>query len=195
MAQNYVTHTLCISSCVWTTTAAVVAVIAWWATVMLNYNSFGFTLGYNTTQLAVAISSLHTSITLNIAWMRPFDTHVARNVLCASVCVYRAQQWALQKRQNWSRYCMVQLILYEYSTAAQKYNVFQKGDTKLMAVNLLILNFQFFFTIRLSGKFPAKHLLKTKLHLICVATLPCETLMSENERQSQSNVPCSILIT
>jgi len=92
---------------------------------------------------------------------------------------------------------MIQLILYEYSTAAQKYNVFQKGDTKLMAVNLLILNFQFFFTVRLSGKFPAKRLLKTKLHLrlICVATLPCETLMSENERQSQSNVPCSILIT
>jgi len=24
-------------------------------------------------------------------------------------------------------------------------------------------------------------------HLICVAALPCETLMSENERQSQTN--------
>ena len=38
-----------------------------------------------------------------------------------------------------------------------------------------------------SSKFAAKFLLKIRSHLICVATLPCETLMSENERQSQTN--------
>jgi len=36
-----------------------------------------------------------------------------------------------------------------------------------------------------SGKFAAIFL-KIPPHLICVATLPCETLLSENERQSQS---------
>jgi len=32
-----------------------------------------------------------------------------------------------------------------------------------------------------------KYLLKIPPHLICVATLPCETLMSENERQLKTN--------
>ena len=44
-----------------------------------------------------------------------------------------------------------------------------------------------FFTVRFSSKFAAEYLLKIPSHLICVATLPCETLMSENERQSQTN--------
>ena len=42
-------------------------------------------------------------------------------------------------------------------------------------------------TVRLSSKFAAKCLLKIPPHVICVAALPCETLMSENERQSQTN--------
>jgi len=42
-------------------------------------------------------------------------------------------------------------------------------------------------TIRFSSKFAAKFLLKIPSHLICVATLPCETLLSENEWQSQTN--------
>jgi len=57
--------------------------------------------------------------------------------------------------------------------------MFQKqGDTKLVAVTLLILNrFSKFFTVRFSGKFAGKYLLKISPHLMCVATLPCETLI------------------
>jgi len=63
--------------------------------------------------------------------------------------------------------------------------VFQKKrDTKLIAVTLLILA-RFFKFISLSDS-PAKYLLKIP-HLIQVATLPCETLISENERQLQTN--------
>ena len=57
--------------------------------------------------------------------------------------------------------------------------------------------FNFFFHVRFSSKFAATYLLeiskmcvfllKIPPHLICVATLPCETLPSENERQSQTN--------
>ena len=43
-----------------------------------------------------------------------------------------------------------------------------------------------FFTVRFSGKFSAKFLLKSH-RTSCVATLPCKILMSENERQSQAN--------
>jgi len=39
----------------------------------------------------------------------------------------------------------------------------------------------------ISSKFAAMYLLNIPPHLICVTTLPCETLMSENERQSQTN--------
>jgi len=73
---------------------------------------------------------------------------------------------------------------------ADKYTVFQKnGDTKLMhAVILLILNrFENFFAVRFSSKFEAKYLIEIPPHLMRVATLPCETLMSENLRQSQTN--------
>ena len=63
------------------------------------------------------------------------------------------------------------------------------GDTKLIAVTVLILNqFSKFFTVRFSSKFAAKHLLKIPPHLVCVAMLPCGTLMSENEQLSQTNV-------
>ena len=44
-----------------------------------------------------------------------------------------------------------------------------------------------FFTVKFYSKFAAKYLLKIPPHLICVAAVPCETLMSENERQSQTN--------
>jgi len=55
-----------------------------------------------------------------------------------------------------------------------------KRDTELMMAALLIRNrFSQFFTVGLCSKFPDPQL------LICVATLPCETIMSENERQSQ----------
>jgi len=43
------------------------------------------------------------------------------------------------------------------------------------------------FHLSVSSKSAPKYLLKIPLHLICVATLPCETLVSENERQSQTN--------
>ena len=57
-----------------------------------------------------------------------------------------------------------------------------------MVAPLLILNqFSNFLTIRFSSKFAAKYLLQIPPHLICVATLPCETLTSENERQLQTN--------
>ena len=60
----------------------------------------------------------------------------------------------------------------------------KKRDTKLTAVTLLILA-RFFKFLSLSDS-PAKYLLKIP-HLIQVATLPCETLISENERQLQTN--------
>ena len=46
--------------------------------------------------------------------------------------------------------------------------------------------FQFFLTLTFSSKFAAKYLLNIPPHVICVATLPCETVMSDNERQSQT---------
>ena len=48
--------------------------------------------------------------------------------------------------------------------------------------------FQNFFAVRFFSKSAAKYLLKLSPHLICVAALPYETVMSENERQLQSNV-------
>jgi len=57
-----------------------------------------------------------------------------------------------------------------------------------MAASLLILNlFSNFFTVRFSSKFAAKYLLKIPPHLICVDALPCKTLLSGNERPSQTN--------
>ena len=46
--------------------------------------------------------------------------------------------------------------------------------------------FQFFSALTFSSRFAAKYLLKIPPHVICVATLPCETVMSDNERQSQT---------
>jgi len=43
-----------------------------------------------------------------------------------------------------------------------------------------------FFTVRFSSKFAAKHSLNS-LHLTGVAALPCQIIMSENQRQSQNN--------
>jgi len=58
-----------------------------------------------------------------------------------------------------------------------------------MAVTLLILSgFSIvFFTVRFSSKYAARNLLTISPHLICVATLPRETLMSENKRQLQTD--------
>jgi len=61
----------------------------------------------------------------------------------------------------------------------------KKGDSKLMAVTLLMHNW--FSNCQVSSKFAANCLLKIPPHIICVATLPCESRMSENERQSQTN--------
>jgi len=58
-----------------------------------------------------------------------------------------------------------------------------------MAITLLILN-RFSkkkFIVRFSSKFAAKCLLMVPPHLIFVATLSCETVMSENKRESQTN--------
>ena len=58
-----------------------------------------------------------------------------------------------------------------------------------MVVTLSMLNQFFrFFIVRFSSTFAVKHLLKISPHLMCVATLPCGTFMSENDRQSQTNV-------
>ena len=53
-----------------------------------------------------------------------------------------------------------------------------------MAVTLNCQPIFKFFTVffRFSSKFAAKHLLKVPTHLTRVTTLPCGTLMSENER-------------
>ena len=75
--------------------------------------------------------------------------------------------------------------------AGEKWNIHlvpKKGDSKLMAVILLIISrFSDFFTVKFSSKFAAQYLLNITQHLMCVATLPCETLMSKSKRQSQTN--------
>ena len=59
----------------------------------------------------------------------------------------------------------------------------------MVVTPLILYRFsKIFFTVRFSSKFAAQCLLKTPPHLMCVAALPCETLLSENERQSQTNV-------
>jgi len=45
----------------------------------------------------------------------------------------------------------------------------------------ILTDFQNFFTGIVLGKFPVKILLKIPSHLAYVATLPCETLISENK--------------
>jgi len=73
-------------------------------------------------------------------------------------------------------------------TGRSIHSVPTKGDTKLLTGTLLIISgFSIFFKCQINNKVPAKYLLKIPPHLICVATLPCETLMSENERQLQTN--------
>ena len=66
------------------------------------------------------------------------------------------------------------------------------GDTMDVITRLLILDrFSIFFIARFYSKCAATHVLKIPPHLICVATLPCETLMSENERPSQTDAVIS----
>jgi len=65
----------------------------------------------------------------------------------------------------------------------------KKGDTKLVAVTLLILSrFSIFLTVRFQTKFVAECLLKLPPHVICVAALPCETLMSVINNKLQGTV-------
>ena len=58
-----------------------------------------------------------------------------------------------------------------------------------MAATLLILStgFKNLFVVTFSSIFTAKCLLNIAPQILCVATLPCETFMSENERQSPTN--------
>ena len=86
------------------------------------------------------------------------------------------------------------LWLYGYTephparTHSSIHRVPKKGRHTLTVVTLLILNqFSDLFTVRFSNKFAVKYLLKILPYLVCTATLPCETLMSENDRQSQTN--------
>jgi len=58
--------------------------------------------------------------------------------------------------------------------------VLQKGDTKLKAVTV---NSEPIFKNFSLSDFPVN-----LQHPLCLAALPCETLMSENERQSLTNV-------
>jgi len=60
------------------------------------------------------------------------------------------------------------------------YTVLQKGDTKLKAVTV---NSEPIFKNFSLSDFPVN-----LQHPLCLAAPPCETLMSENERQSQTNV-------
>jgi len=60
--------------------------------------------------------------------------------------------------------------------------VHNKHGSKLITIILSNLNkFSIFFTARFCRKFTVKWLLKVPPHLAYVATLPCETLMSENK--------------
>jgi len=56
-----------------------------------------------------------------------------------------------------------------------------------MTVTLLIVNrfSRKIFTGRFSSKCAVKYLLKIRPHIICVAVLTCETLMSENEHSGK----------
>jgi len=60
----------------------------------------------------------------------------------------------------------------------------KKGHTKIL---LIIDRFSNFFTVRFFSTFAAQYLLKIPQRLISVAALSCETSMSKNNRQSQTN--------
>ena len=56
-----------------------------------------------------------------------------------------------------------------------------------MAIRLSNLNrFTKFFTERFLGKFAVKRLLTISCFFACVATLPCETIMSVNKRLTRN---------
>jgi len=76
------------------------------------------------------------------------------------------------------------LVLYYSILDIPLYNMSRKRKTTNSPNSPLFLNrFPNFFTFRFCRKFAAK----IPLHLVRVATLPCETLLSENERQAQTN--------
>jgi len=60
------------------------------------------------------------------------------------------------------------------------YRVGQKNGTTDPRPQLcqILTDLRIFFTGRFLGKFTVKRTLKIPPHLVCVATLPCETLMS-----------------
>jgi len=64
------------------------------------------------------------------------------------------------------------------------YRVGQKVRSQTHGHNSIIIftDAQSFFTGRFLGKFAVKSLLEIPLHFAYVATLPCETLMSEYKR-------------
>ena len=69
-----------------------------------------------------------------------------------------------------------------------KYTLRQKGRHQTRSGNSVnsqpIFNF---FTVRFASKLAAKCLVSILPSINCVTTLPCETLTSENEQQSQTN--------
>ena len=79
-------------------------------------------------------------------------------------------------------YIVIKIHKLQHNTPCSK-----RGDTKLMAVALSVLNRFSIFSLQILQKICSNFLLKISPHFICVATLPCEILMSENERQSQTN--------
>jgi len=94
--------------------------------------------------------------------------------------------WHFRKKfTSWKRNIIYASIL----TGCRIHRVANKWDTKLIINSF---NFQPIFKknfiVTFSSKFAAKCLLNIPPHLICVATLPCETLISKNEWQLQTNV-------
>jgi len=58
----------------------------------------------------------------------------------------------------------------------------KKRGHRFMTIILSTINrFAIFFTRRFLGKFAVEYVLKLPMRLACVATLPCETLMSAKQ--------------
>jgi len=65
----------------------------------------------------------------------------------------------------------------------------KKEDTLLLTVTLPSMSrFQHSFTNRLSNKFMVQLSLKSTAYLVRVVAVPCETLMSENQQQSETGI-------
>jgi len=99
------------------------------------------------------------------------------------------------KNDWWQKCITIHATMSNYFDQFFIHRVPKKGDTKLVAVSNSINSHAIFkifsLSVRFSSKFAAKYLLKIPSHLICITTLPCESLMSENGQQSQTNVVIS----